>query len=237
MDPKGEDAAPLPGPPARRFSAAEVDAILQRAALSETDPLLPERSGSTLDDLVAAAEEAGLDPAAVRRAAAVVPTGPDGPIARLLGAADRRVVTAYLPGVALPGLPRALGGAAERGLGRPGEIGTGKDGQFQWRARSSGGTAVVEVAQREGGTEITARAERGAHYLGLWLVGLGGWAALSALTPLGALGPLGFATSLLLVPVLIARPFWRRADHRLRRRLERTVIELARVVEEGDDAG
>lgn len=236
MDKEHQDA-PLPAPRARRFSDAEVDAILRRAAHAETDVPLPQRRDTTLDDLVAAAAEAGLDPAAVRRAAAVVPSAPDGPIARLLGGADRRVVTAYLPGVSPPDHPRELAGAAERALGRSGDIRTATEGRFEWRSRSSGGLATVEVAERDGGTEIAARAERGAHYLGLWLVGLGGWAALSALTPLGALGPMGVAASLLVVPVLIARPFWRRADRRLRRQLERTVVELARVVEEDGGVG
>jgi len=234
---KDRREAPLPAPRPRRFSDAEVEAILRRAALAEADILVPQRRDTTLDDLVAAAAEAGLDPAAVRRAAAVVPPAPDGPIARLLGAADRRVVTAYLPGVSPPDRPRELAGAAERGLGRSGEIRTATEGRFEWRSRSSGGLATVEVAERDGGTEIAARAERGAHYLGLWLVGLGGWAALSALTPVGTLGPMGVAASLLLVPVLIARPFWRRSDRRLRRELERTVFELARVVEEDRRVG
>lgn len=235
---KGHDRAPLPARRARRFSDAEVDAILRRAALVEAELSVPQRQETTLDDLVAAAAEAGLDPAAVRRAAAVVPPAPDGPIARLLGAADRRVVTAYLPGVSPPDRAKELAEVAERALGRRGEVRPATvERRFEWRSRSSGGRAAVEVAERDGGTEIAARAERGAHYLGLWLLGLGGWAALSALTPLGALGPMGIAASLLVVPILIARPFWRRADRRLRQRLERTVFELARVVEEDRGVG
>jgi hypothetical protein len=238
MENEHDEVPPLPAPRARQFSDTEVDAILRRAALADADFFVPQRQDTTLDDLVAAAAEAGLDPADVRRAAAVVPPAPDGPIARLLGGADRRVVTAYLPGVSPPDRRTELAGAVERGLGRRGEVRPAAvEGRFEWRSRSSGVSAVVEVAERDGGTEIVARAEHGAYYLGLWLVGLGGWAALSALTPVGALGPMGIAASLLLVPVLIARPFWRRADRRLRQRLERTVFELARVVEEDRGVG
>jgi ABC-type tungstate transport system substrate-binding protein len=62
-----------------------------------------------------------------------------------------------------------------------------------------------------------------------------GWAVLSALTPLGALPLLAQALGLIVTPFLLARPFWVASDRSVRARLERAVLDLARVAEVGSD--
>jgi hypothetical protein len=79
-------------------------------------------------------------------------------------------------------------------------------------------------------------ADRAGHYMGLWFGGLVGWAVLSALTPLGALPLLVQALALVFTPFLVARPFWAVSDRKVRVRLERAVLDLARTAEEGGEA-
>ena len=57
--------------PARRFADDEVADILRRASVREAAVGLPSPHDPTLADLMVAAAEAGMDPAEVRRAAAV----------------------------------------------------------------------------------------------------------------------------------------------------------------------
>lgn len=231
-----DEDRPLPAPLPRRFTGGEVDTILRRASLVETGPIPPSPHDATLDDLMAAAAEAGMDPAVVRRAAAVAPPAPDGPIARIAGASDRREISAYLGGASIPDDRAGLVRALERLFGHSGAVAESTPDLFVWRARGDG-RLTVELTASEGGTELRLRTERGARYLGLWLLGLAVWAAASALTPLGALGPLGFVVGLLTIPVLVARPLWVRSDRALRRRLEHGALELARVVEEAGAGG
>ena len=179
-----------------------------------------------------AAAEVGLDPAAVRRAASIVPAPKGGLASVVLGAPDRRRVQAVLEDAPLPAERSELARASERLLGRRGEVLEDDSGRFVWRENHGIGRTTVELTGGGTGTEVRVEADRAGHYLAGWFAGLAGWGALSALTPLGALGPVGGVISLLAVPILLARPFWKRADKRLQRRLEDLTLELARVVEE-----
>lgn len=230
--------APVPAPRRpqaveRRFRDDEVAAILARAASRETRADLPAPHDPTLADLMAAAEGAGLDPAEVRRAAALVPSAEGGFAAGALGAPDRREVVAVLEGVGLPGDAKALAREVERAAGRRGEQAKSGPGTFVWRERHLGGGTTVSLAEEGGALEIRMSADRAGHYLGLWFGGVVAWALLSALTPLGSLPVAGQALAFLLTPLLVARPFWVASDRKLRGRLERAVLDLARTLEEG----
>jgi hypothetical protein len=179
-----------------------------------------------------AATEVGLDPAAVRRAAAIIPSPKGGLSSVVLGAPDRRQIQAFLEDAPLPEGRTELVRASERLLGRRGEVLEDDSERFVWRENHGVGRTTVELTGAGHGTEVRVEADRAGHYLAGWFAGLAGWGALSALTPLGALGPVGGALSLLAVPFLLARPFWKRADKRLQRRLEDLTLELAKVVEE-----
>jgi hypothetical protein len=215
----------------RRFREDEVAAILRRAADVEVRADLPAAGDATLEDLMRAAEEAGLDPAEVRRAAAMLPPSGGGAAAVVFGAPDRRELRAFLEGVRLPDARQDLVRAAERALGRAGEVVDSDPHRFLWQETHLGGRTRLEVTDTEAGTEIRVSADRAGHYLGRWFAAFVAWAALSALTPLGSLGPVAAVLGFLIAPIVLVRPFWARADAVARRRLERAAMDAMRVVD------
>lgn len=224
------------GPPARRFRDDEVSLILARAASRESQGDLPAPHDPTLEDLMAAAAEAGLDPSEVRRAAAVVPRVGESGVDRILGGPHRREVTAVLPGGGIPPDPTAMARCAETALGVPGVVVESTPGRFTWRADGALGRSTLTLQERDGALELALSTERGGHYLGLWFLGLLAWAALSALTPLGALPALGKLVSFLVTPVVAAYPFRAAADRRLRAQQERAALDILRLTEERGSA-
>src|SRR5687767_3799032 len=80
----------------RRYSSHEAASVLRRA--TDGEHVAGPGGGLTLDELVSAARDAGIDADSVRLAAAVVPARPD-PVERLLvGAPINPVVRARFPG-------------------------------------------------------------------------------------------------------------------------------------------
>lgn len=215
-----------------RIADGEVREILRRAAAADLRADV-HASGATLPDLMAAAEEAGLDPGDIRRAAAIRPVPPGGAARVLLGASDRRELRALLTGARLPASRHAVMRAAESVLGTGGTVVTDDPGRFIWRQRPNGSGVTLELVDAPDGVEVRIEADRARSYLGLWAAGLVGWAALSALTPLGAaLGVVGTLVGFVVAPPLLARPFWARADQATLRRLEHVAMEAMRTVEE-----
>ncbi len=187
---------------------------------------------STLADVMRAAEEAGLDPTEVRRAAAILPQAGGGTASAVFGAPDHREVRAFLEGARLPTAPHELVRAAEAALGRSGAVRDSDPVRFRWEESHLGGRTSLELEESGGGVAVRASAHRAGHYLGAWFVALVGWATLSALTHLGAvLAPLLVVIGFLLAPILAVRPFWTRADAATRRRLDRLVMDALRVVD------
>ena len=221
--------------PARRFGDDEVAAILRRASVRELMADLPSPHDPTLSDLMAAAAEVGLDPGEVRRAAAVVSGTGRSVVDVAFGASDRRVCTAHLDGTSLPQAREGMARLADLHIGHQGHVIESVPDLFLWQEAHLGGRTTVEVRSAGGATGIEVRADRAGHYLGLWFLGLLGWASLSALSPV-SLPLLPAVLAFLLAPPLLVRPFWARADKRLRARLEVLVMALARAVEEGDPA-
>jgi Flp pilus assembly protein TadB len=179
-----------------------------------------------------AAEEAGLDPAEVRRAAAVLPPARGGLAAAVFGAPDRREVRAFLEDARLPEARHDLVRAAETALGRAGAVRDSDPVRFRWEESHLGGRTSLELEESGGGVAVRATADGAGHYLGAWFVALAGWATVSALANLGAvLAPLVVVLAFLFAPILAVRPFWTRADRRTRRRLDRLVMDALRVVD------
>jgi hypothetical protein len=212
-----------------------VDELLRRASLQDRGADLVPSDGPTLDDLMAAAAEVGLDPHALRRAASIVPAAEGGVATAVFGAPDRRRMTAFLDGSRLPEEHGELARASERLLGRPGTV-QGDGPHFAWTERHGLGRTTVKVAESAEGTEVRVDADRAGHYLASWFAGVAGWGLLSGLTPLGALGPVAGVLSFLVLPILLVRPFWKRSDRKLRRNLEELTLELARIVDEDGQA-
>jgi hypothetical protein len=189
-------------------------------------------SDPTLADLMAAAAEAGLDPAEVRRAASLVVPARAGAARVALGAPDRREVLAVLDGVPFPTATNALVREAERATGSRGKVVESTAGRFVWKERHAGGGTEIALTHSGDALELRVHSDRAGHYAALWFGGLVTWALLSALTPLGAFPLLGKLLGFLVAPPLLARPFWVASDRRSAARLERLALDLARVAEE-----
>lgn len=232
MTPVGDDTgAP---PPGRVLTEAEVDRVL-RLASEAGEGTTPAPSGHTVPELMEAAREAGIDPALVARAATVA-EAPVGRAATLvLGAPDTRALRAFVPGGRLPADPRALCTEVERALGRSGQLQDPRPGRLQWREDHTLGRTTLDLVETPEGVEVSLDADRAGHYLGAWFLGVLGWGLLAALTPLGALGPAATVGGFLLLPFLLARPFWARTDRTRRRRLEAAMMgALGRIeIEDG----
>lgn len=231
-----EAGSGLPAPrdprvPERRFLDEEVSAILARAAARESRPDLPAPHDPTLADLMAAAAEAGLDPAEVRRAAAVIPTAGESGLERILGAPARREIAAVLEGARIPADTPTVARWAQAALGGRGKVTSSGPEGFEWRSDGVLGRNSLALMERDGALALTVTTERGGYHLGLWFLGLAAWAALSAVTPLGALPLLGKLLAFLVTPIVVAHPFRATADRRLRARQERLALDVLRLAE------
>jgi hypothetical protein len=201
----------------------EIARVLRLA--SDADRLEDAAAGGvTVSELAEAARQAGLDPRRVELAAAVEET-PGSPVARAaLGAPDQRVYRASLPGARLPADPAELARAVEAALGRHGRLRRHGPGHLVWKEDHALGRTTLTLRQDEAGTEVSLESDRAGHYLGAWFGGVAGWGLLAALTPLGSLGAAATVAGFLVVPFLLARPFWTRADRARRRRLEAAMM-------------
>lgn len=224
-----------PPAPERRYRDDEAWAILERATSRDRNRDLPEPHDATLADLMAAAAEAGLDPAEVRRAAAVEPPRPGGFSDLVFGAPDRREIVASLPGARIPDDTFSMVRRLELALGGRGEVVESAPGLFEWKNEgliNRGGLTLKEVG---GALEMTLKADRAGNYIALWFLTLVLWAAASALTPLGTL-PFGLKlVGLVVGPLFLARPFWMAADRRLLGRLEDVAMDVLRMSDAGKD--
>ncbi len=211
--------------PDRALTEAEVTRVLRLASeADEGGALTP--SGHTVPELMEAAREAGIDPALVARAAAVTEAPGGGAATLALGAPDTRTLRAFVPGGRLPTEPRELCAAVERALGRGGQLQDARAGRLVWREDHTLGRTTLDLVETDDGLEVTLDADRAGHYLGAWFLGVLGWGALAALTPLGALGPVATLAGFLVLPFVVARPFWIRFDRNRRRRLEAAMMAV-----------
>ena len=215
----------------RRFRDDEVLAILARASWREEGGTLPTPHDPTLDDLLAAAAEVGLDPGEVRRAAALVHLDPGGGGVSILGAAPRQRTRLMLDGTAMPTDRHAIARAVELAAGRPGVVEKDPKGRFVWRSRGAAGGMEVIVAPAGTGVEVRVAADRAGATAWIWLAGLAAWSALSAFTPLATLPMAAKLLGFVAAPVAAALPFRAVGDRRLVPWVERTTLDVARAVE------
>lgn len=228
----------------RSVGPDEAREILRRAA--RADVRAPEGDVLTLAELEEAGRQAGLSPALIRRAGALreatsrgaVPGVPR-PAPLLAGAPTRRRLTASLPG-GRSADPSAVKRAAEAVAGRPfRKLNTGP-GRWAWESRVGLEGVVVRLEESgEGETFLVVEGSRAGGFAALYggtLVGLaaasGAAGALAAVA--ATAGPLVAAAGLLGIPLLIARPLYRRGDPPFRDRLEDLAMGLLEALEEPD---
>lgn len=219
--------------PDRSLTRAEITRILRLA--SDADTLEDSaREGVNVPELAEAAREAGIDPDLVHRAAAVVEDPVSTLTVGLLGAPDTRTLRAFAPGRRIPPDRQALVRDLEGALHRSGQIQTSRPDRLLWKEDHTLGRTTVSLTETSDGTEVRMVADRAGHYLGSWFAGVVGWGLLTALTPLGALGPAAAVLGFLAVPFVLARPFWVRTDRIRRRRLEAAAMVVLSAVDRQD---
>jgi hypothetical protein len=219
----------------RRYSKRETGLILRRATDGEIRTQ-SSQGGLTLDELVAAAREAGIDPAAVRRAA-LLSSPPQGPLEKLLlGAPVNPVVRARIPGRLSSGGASALRTALDQALERAGEM-EEEGGLLIWREEHGVGRTEISAEPDGDFVEVTAVAERKGHLLvltmanalvvGLLLLPLGGFGGLAAVGGplLAVVGPFGAVLA-------GTRALWPVLERRTERQLEAAALEVGARIEE-----
>lgn len=137
-------------PSRRRYSEKEVGRLLKRAVeLQRTAPAPPTTSGLTLEELEAAAAEAGLDPALVRQAAAELegglPVGAGPKLGQALaGAPVRIVLERSLPGELPPAAFASLVPAIQAASDAPGQA-SQVGSTLTWHSQSSSNVRSLQV--------------------------------------------------------------------------------------------
>ena len=218
-----------------RLSDEEVRDVLARAARYEVRAPLPSPHAATLEDLVAAAEEAGLDGAVVRRAAAIRPMPDSSAQALLLGEPASRSITGACRG-RIPEDRQDLARIAEMVTGRAGHVLESKPDRWEWESQGGLVRTRVRLEQADGDVRLTVEASRAAALaLTFGSLFVGTAAASGALNAFAvvaaAAGPLAAIGGLLAVPLVLTRLLFPRAARGAGDKLEHLAMELVRSVE------
>ena len=218
-----------------RLSDDEVRAVLARAARYEVRAPLPSPHAATLEDLVAAAEEVGLDGAVVRRAAAIHPAPHSTAQALLWGAPAGRTVTGSCGG-RIPEDREDLARLAESVTGRRGHVVESKPDRWEWESEGGLVRTRVRLEQADGDVRLTVESSRAAALaLTLGSLFVGTAAASGALNAFAAVaaaaGPLAAIGGLLAVPLVLTRLLFPRGARGAGDELEHLAMEVVRSVE------
>jgi len=225
----------------RRLRDEEAAQILRLASSEEARSNLPSPHDPTLDDLVAAAEEVGMDGAAVRRAATVTPLPESGTQAWLFGGQASRTIRGAADGP-IPADRGALARTTESIVGKAGSVVKSEPGTWIWETKGGMGRTEVVLRAEAGSTDVTVQGGRADVLALTYMSMLVGVAAISGgfdllATVAATLGPLASLIGLFGIPLLLTRPFFGRLDRALQDRLEHLTMELLRVAEESPGHG
>jgi hypothetical protein len=221
--------------PQRRYSREETALILRRATDAERREPSAVEGGLTLEEIAAAAREAGIDPAAVRRAAALTPAPATEARSWALGAPVAPEVGARFEG-RLPASDRvAFQTVIERAIGRRGAL-ADEPNALVWHEDHGSGRTTVRARQEGAAVLVIAEADRRGHLLllvlalaalvGIALLPLGGFGGIAALA-----GPVGAVLVPLAALAVGTRVAWPMLQRPLGRRLEIAVLEVGALVE------
>lgn len=219
----------------KRFTDQEVREILKKAVEGTPSRLFQEAEGLSLVELKAIGAEVGIDPERIEDAARSLVLGRPERRRPLLGAPTTLGFWTHAKGeLSGEDTPEVLS-LIRRIMGHQG---TAADvhGSLEWKARSDAGFRYVTVSSRDGHTTIegSANLSPGAVQTYVPLV----IATLCIFTPfliafLKGGDALGLVLFLGFAPLLYAglRAIWKRVSAKEAEKLERTVAEVARLVE------
>ena len=225
---------------ARRFTREEAALILHRATEGEQRLATRLEDGLTLDEIARAAGDAGIDVAALRRAAAITHAPADPFQTWLVAAPVNPIVRGVFAGSVPPERHDAARLAVESAMGCKGELEVDATG-FVWREEHGFGRTSIGAHATGSSVEVIGEAERRGHLLALMfgfatlvavlLQPLGGFAGLAALSHplLAVLAPVG--------AVLAGTRFvWPALQRPMIRRLESAVLDVGAVAGGSDPA-
>lgn len=220
----------------RRYSDEEFALILQRAAELQAPGQVPRRRGGlTLQEMMAIAEEAGLNPDAVARVARTLPDRTEGALARLFGGPasyrlefelDRPLDEETRTLV----LDAARGGMEHQGL-------TNVVGEsLEWQTAAKPTQVSINVTPRGDGTRVQILVDRGGGVvLTLLVSALSGVAAGGILT--GILEPGTVADSVIVAggvagtALAVSQTLWRTTTRSIKKKLSEVVAAVTRLGE------
>ena len=215
----------------RRFSDEEVALILRRAA--ELEGGQTQSGGLTLAEIRRVAQEAGIHPDLVERAAAMLQHQRRGAADRVFGGASLYLVEQDAPGE----LPRAAFGDVADAIRRV----MGDDGQtkevldaLEWKSVGTPTVMTVTVRPHDGRTSVRVSANRGVSGMLTYVMsGTGGLLAgaiTGAILEPGVAGGLAIMGSAIGAGFLTARTIWSRATARFNDRFARLLDALGSAV-------
>jgi hypothetical protein len=220
-----------------RYSDEEFALILRMASEAPGGPdPTPPQPGLTLAEIREIADQVGIDPERVSRAAALLASARDTGGSRLLGGHPRHRLEQSIPG-SIPGpqLGRVID-VARRALDTQGET-REVLGALEWKGETNAATVSVSVVPREGKTTLQASTDRtetlAAIYAGVGLPVTVVIAVALGKLVFGETGP-GVAASFVtgLPPAaLLARTLWKRSTRKWRERLLHLLDAMVREAE------
>lgn len=220
----------------RRYTDEEFALILRKAfELQERPGAATPPDGLALSDIQAIAREVGLDPALVERAAALVGTASEGPLARLCGGPVKYQLT-YSAEHEVPRDELARLVDVIRQV--TGHHGTADEvlGALEWKTVGELSQTHVTVRPRDGRTAVHVSTDRsGAAILTIFLPGTA-WFIAMGITG-AALDPQGAAAVFLLMGGALAgwlatiRTMWRSGSNRYRAKLRALMAALSDEVD------
>lgn len=221
----------------RRYDDQEFALILRHAAsLSERDPALRTdgADGITLEEMQAAAREAGLDPDAVARAAALVPQRAPTGAGRLLGGPVVIQMEYTARGrITDDGMVEAID-VIRRVTRHQGSV-TEAFGGIEWRSVGWASQVCVTVTPQQDATAVRLLADRGGAALLTYFVptlaGLLTFAITGAVTePTGIAAIGGLFAGSVGTGLLAARAIWARGSRRFRQMMTHLMTDVSAAV-------
>lgn len=231
-------------PAPRRYTDEEIRAVLERAAeIQHVEPSPSERSGLTLAQLESVAKQAGIDVAAVRRAAAELGTDVDAGsslVRTIAGAPTRVVLVRSVPGERSAAELEALIPAIQNAAGMSGTANlVGHTLTWQVQSPNAARELQVMVTSRNGETRIRVEEGYGNLAGGLFggvIGGVGGGVGFGVGISVGAV--MGSTLMMVAFPIgtiglafLGSRAAYAGIVNRRRRALDRLLADLVASLE------
>ncbi len=216
----------------RRYSDREVALILRRAAeMEDREGVAVTARGVSLQELEQIAQDVGLDPARIRRAALELQTRRSLRESTPLGPAPSRTAVVALDATVAGDALRDLVRVIDDEVDSPGTV-TEALGAVRWTARDRFLTTQVAIAPAPEGTTVKVHERIDPRVRGLLHFVPGGWGAILGIaiagsTGVAALPAVGVVAACALAGGAAGRGVWEILSERSRRRVDALAETLA----------